>query len=115
MVIVVVTGTFIATVFMLSGVNLKQFQWPLAYSLANLTFAVFGAMAGGFTASRITRDHTLYTVYLLAVITAVSGLVPVLRGVAPVNGQPSWYSLGIAVLVPIGVLVGGILERRTSR
>lgn len=114
MVVVVVAGTFMATIIFMRGSGAGPFKWTTAFALVNLTFATLGALAGGFTASRITRGHTLYTVYLLAVVTAVSGAVPVLKRLPPANGQPGWYALAIAIFVPLGVLIGGTLERRKS-
>jgi hypothetical protein len=114
-VLIVVIGTLVATLAMLRGVDPRHFQPTLGYLATNLVVSAVGALAGGFTTARITTGRSFYTVFLLALLLGVSGLVPVLRGAPAAAGQPGWYPLALALLPPAGVLLGGALERRRSR
>jgi hypothetical protein len=113
-VLIVVLGTLIATLAALRGVDPRSFQPPLGYLIANLAISALGALAGGYTTSRLTNGRSFYTVLLLATLLFVSGVIPVLRGSAPVAGQPEWYPLTLALLAPVGVLLGGLLQRRRT-
>lgn len=112
MLVLTVLGTFVAAVSLLPGVDLGRYSWALSFSLVVLCFHALAAMAGGFIAGRVARGQSVNTVLALAVLAAVSGIVPVVRGVRPVNGQPAWFPVAIAFLVPAAVLLGGVLERR---
>jgi hypothetical protein len=114
-VLIVVIGTLVATLAVLRGVDPRHFQPTPGYLATNLVVGALGALAGGFTTARITTGRSFYTVFLLALLLCVSGLVPVLRGTPPGGGQPSWYPLALALLAPAGVLIGGAIERRRGR
>lgn len=114
-VMIVGVGTLIATLAALRGVDPRQFHPTPVYLAAILTLTALGALAGGFATSRITADRSYFTVFVLGLLLFVSGVVPVLRGVPPTPGQPSWYPMALAVLSPIGVLLGGLLERGRVR
>lgn len=113
-VLIVVLGTLIATLAALRGVDPRNFQPTPGYLAANLIVSALGALAGGATTSRLTAGRSFYTVLLLAVLLFVSGVIPVLRGTPPEVGQPSWYPLTLSILAPLGVLIGGYIERRRS-
>ena len=74
--------------------------------------AAVGALAGGFTTSRITVGRSLYTVLLLALVLFVAAAGPALRGVGAFPHDPSWFPLTLAAVELVAVLVGGLLERR---
>lgn len=114
-VMIVGVGTLLATLAALKGVDPKQFHPSPAYLATIITLTAAGAMSGGFATSRITADRSYFTVFLLALLLFVSGVVPVLRGVQPTPGQPDWYPLALAILSPVGVLIGGLVERRKTR
>jgi hypothetical protein len=111
-VLVVAAGTLIATLVAIRGVDAGHFQPTPGYLATNLIVTAAGALLGGFTTSRLTVGRSFYTVFLLALILFVSGITPVIRRTAPAAGQPSWYPLAVALLAPVGVLLGGLAERR---
>ena len=113
-VLIVGGGVLVTTLGALRGQDPQNFTPPAWYYAANMTLSFFGAAAGGFAVSRITHGRTLFTVMVLALILLVSGIAPILRGTASAPGQPSWYPLVLALLGPIGVIVGGLGERRND-
>jgi hypothetical protein len=114
-VVIVVIGTVLATVAMLHGADARSFVPSPGYLVAKLGIAVGGAIAGGLATARITAGRSFYTVFLLALVLFMSAIAPVVRGAPPQAGQPVWYPLVLAILGPVGVLVGGYLERRPRR
>lgn len=112
-VLIVGGGVIVTTLAAIRDANPRAFSPPAWYYAVNLTLSALGAAAGGFTTSRITVGRSFFTVFVLALILFVSGIAPVLRG-AGTPGQPQWYPLILALLGPIGVLVGGALERRRT-
>jgi hypothetical protein len=113
-VLIVGGGVLITTLGALRGQDPRNFTPPPWYYGANMTLSLLGAAAGGFAVSRITRGRSLFTVMVLALILLVSGVAPVLRGTAAAPGQPHWYPLALALLGPIGVIAGGVAERRNA-
>jgi peptidoglycan/LPS O-acetylase OafA/YrhL len=107
-------GVLITTLAALRDRDPNAFDPPMWYYATNLALTVAGALAGGFTASRITHRRSMFTVLVMALIVLMSGLAPVLRGTHGAVGQPDWYPLSLAFAGPIGVLLGGVLERRRS-
>ena len=104
-------GTVIAGVMTLRGPDALHSPFPAGYVWGKLVAAALGAFAGGFATSRITSGRSLYTVVLLALILLIAAAGPGLRGLAP-PGDPRWYPLTQALVVGVGVLIGGLLERR---
>ncbi len=115
MVLIVFVGTLVAaTLVAQRGVNPTRVH-PPGYLAAILVLTAAGAMFGGFATSRITTDRSFFTVFLLGLLLFVSAVVPVLRGAPLTPGDPNWYPLVVAVLSPVGVLIGGTLERWRTR
>ena len=114
-VLIVFVGVTISTLAALRGVDPKTYVAPFWTYPTHLIISGLGAMGGGFTTSRITADHSLFTTLVLALILLMSALTPVLRGTPGAPGQPSWYPLSLAVASAIGALLGGVLERRPRR
>ncbi len=108
-------GVTITTLAALRGVDPKTYVAPFWIYPTHLIISALGAMGGGFTTARITTDHSLFTVVVLALVLLMSALTPVLRGTPGAPGQPSWYPLSLAVASVIGALLGGVLERRPGR
>lgn len=113
-VLIVVVGVLIATLAMLRGVNPARFVATPGYLVVLALLNAGGAIAGGITTARITTGRSFYTVFLLATVMGMSGLVPVIKGAPPHPGEPSWFPLAIALLVTSGVLVGGWSARRAD-
>jgi hypothetical protein len=70
-------------------------------------------VAAGFATARMTFGRSLYTVFLLAVVLGVASLVPLLRHGTGIV-EPIWYLQARPLLVLLGILVGGALERRIA-
>jgi hypothetical protein len=111
-VIVMGIGTVIANLAVLLAGDGKTLVVSPGYLAGKLIIFALGALAGGFTAARIAAGRSLFTVFLVALVLLMSAIVPVLRGGAPEAGHPAWYPVAIAILTPLGVLVGGFMERR---
>ena len=111
-VLIVGGGVIVTTLAAMRDSNPRDFNPPDWYYAVNLTLSALGAAAGGFATSRITAGRSFFTVVVLALMLFMSGIAPVLRGTPGSPGQPRWYPLALALLGPIGVAVGGALERR---
>ena len=105
-------GTVLAGMFTLHGVESLTKPFPSGYVWGKLVAAVVGALAGGFTTSRITVGRSIYTVVVLAVILFVAAAGPALRGGNAFPQDPAWFPLTLAVVELVSVMIGGLLERR---
>jgi len=114
-VLLVFLGVTISTLAALRGVDAKTYVAPFWTYPTHLIVSFLGAWAGGFTTARVTHGRTLFTTLVLALILLMSALAPVLRHTPGAPGQPDWYALSLAIVSPLGALLGGILERRWSR
>ena len=109
-------GIFVAIVFfgtiaVFVALGVKDAQNPsLALLVAQLVVNAVGALVAGFAAGRMTWGRSLYTLFLLAIIPSMSSLIPVLKGTAA--GEPQWYLLSRPAVILLGILIGGIVERR---
>ena len=109
-VVIVFLGTIVAFVIM----GVKDAQHPsTALLVAQLAVNAAAALLAGFATGRITWGRSLYTLFLLAIILSMSSLIPVLKGTATA-GEPQWYLLSRPALILLGILVGGIFERRRA-
>ncbi|MEO5814447.1 MAG: hypothetical protein ABIT20_04100 [Gemmatimonadaceae bacterium] len=79
--------------------------------LAQLIVNAVAALLAGFATGRMTWGRSLYTLVLLAIIPSMSSLIPVLKGTAEVV-EPQWYSFTRPAVILLGILIGGMLERR---
>lgn len=109
--LVIAAGTVIAGLFTLRGPNALTTAFPAGYVWGKLIAATVGAIAGGFTTSRITAGRSMYTVVLLALILFVAAAGPALRGRDSFPNDPAWFPLTLAVVELVGVLIGGLVER----
>ena len=82
-----------------------------------LAAAAVGALAGGFTTSRITIGRSLFTVVVLALILFVAAAGPALRGPPHSPTIRAWFPLMLAALELVGVLArrAGSSERSEAR
>jgi hypothetical protein len=110
--LIVGPGIIIATLAMLRGVDPHTFRPSPANLIVYLAINAAGAFAGGLTTSRVTAGRSFYTVFLLAFVLFMSGLVVVLRAKDPAQAEPKWYTIGQAVAVLVAALLGGFFERR---
>lgn len=109
--LLIAIGTVVAGVFTLRGANALTEPFPTAYVWGKLAAAAVGALAGGFTTSRITVGRSLFTSFVLALILCVAAAGPALRGAGAFPLDPSWYPLTLAAVGLVGVLVGALIER----
>jgi hypothetical protein len=114
-VLIVFLGVTMVTLAALRGVDAKSYVAPFWTYPTNLVVSFVGAVAGGFTTARITEGRSLFTALVLALILLMSALAPVLRGAAPAPSQPGWYALSLALLPPIGALLGAARARGRER
>lgn len=113
-VLIVGLGSVLVALALLRNGDANTLQAAPAYLAATFALSGIGGFVGGYVASRLTADRSLYTVALLAAVLFTSGAVPAIRQ-RGVGKFPDWYTVGIAVLAPASVLLGGLLERRRSR
>ena len=114
-VLLVFFGVTISTLAALRGVDPATYVAPAWTYPTHTLISFFGALAGGFTTARVTTGRTLFTTFVLALILLMSALTPILRHAPSAPGQPAWYALSIALVSPLGAMLGGLLERRRSR
>ena len=113
--LLIAVGTVVAGLFTLRGPDALSRAFPAGYVWGKLVAAVVGALAGGFTTSRITVGRSLYTVFLLALILFAAAAGPALRGGSSFQQDPAWFPLTLAFVELIGVVIGGLLERALDR
>jgi hypothetical protein len=113
--LVIAIGTVIAGIATLRGPDALTTAFPAGYVWGKLVAAAVGALAGGFTTSRITVGRSMYTVLVLALILFVAAAGPALRGGNAFPNDPSWFPLTLAIVELLGVVIGGALERRLDR
>jgi hypothetical protein len=112
--LIVACGVIIATLAALRGVDPRAFVATPGYLVLVTAINFVGAVAGGYATARITAGRSFFTVSLLAVIMAMSAVAHALKD-APKAGEPSWYPMSLAVVGAVGVMLGGLLERRRER
>lgn len=109
--LLIAVGTVAAGVFTLHGADALTKPFPAGYVWGKLVAAAVGALAGGFTTSRITAGRSFFTVLVLALILFVAAAGPALRGAGAFPNDPRWFPLTLAVVELVGVLAGGAIER----
>jgi hypothetical protein len=110
--LLIAIGTVIAGVFTLRGADALTKPFPTGYVWGKLVAAAIGALAGGFTTSRITVGRSLFTSFVLALILCVAAAGPALRGTDAFPLDPGWFPLTLAAATLLGVLIGALIERR---
>jgi uncharacterized Tic20 family protein len=78
-----------------------------AYLLVNLVYSFLAAAAGGYLTACIATGDPLSTVLALAIVVLAMSAISTLdaRG-----RQPLRYQIALAVISPIGVVIGGLLR-----
>jgi len=113
--LLIAAGTVVAGVFTLRGPDALTTAFPAGYVRGKLVAAAVGALAGGFTTSRITAGRSMYTVVVLALILFVAAAGSALRGGNSFPNDPAWFPLTLAIVELIGVVTGGLVERALDR
>lgn len=80
-----------------------------AYVFANIGYSFVAAMAGGYITAWIATVNPLSRVLVLAIIVLVMGAISALEAR---GRQPVRYQIALAVIGPIGVVLGGLLRLR---
>jgi hypothetical protein len=107
---IVFLGTILAFVIM----GVKDAKNPsTALLVAQLVVNGVAALAAGFATGRMTWGRSLYTLFLLSLIPSMSSLIPVLKGSAGLF-EPQWYLLARPAVILLGILAGGVFERRRA-
>jgi hypothetical protein len=85
-----------------------------AYLIANVLVSIAAAVVGGLTAGIVARRSPILHASALAAIMFIVGIASMVASGGAAPGQPAWYPLAIAVIGPVGALVGGWLQQRRS-
>src|SRR5690348_10817325 len=86
--LLIAAGTVVAGLFTLRGSDALTRPFPGGYVWGKLVAAAVGALAGGFTTSRITAGRSFFTVLLLALILFVAAAGPALRATGAFPNDP---------------------------
>jgi hypothetical protein len=113
-VLVIAPGVIILTFASLRDADSAHFVIPPAFLVMASIIHLAGSMAGGLTTSRLTTGRSFYTVFLLATVLVTALVTQSAKG-TPRPGEPTWYPLGLAFIVGVGSLAGGVLGRRRAR
>ena len=108
-------ATALAVEFMLeaTGPDAEPTTWFL---VVNLSYSVLFAIVGGYVAATVSDHSPLGHAAALSVFMMLLGLASwLLNGGQPAPGQPGWYPLVIALLVPPTAVLGGVLVTKRTR
>jgi hypothetical protein len=111
MAVIVTVTTPIAARLLLSTRAATGARPPLtlAYLATNLLCAGAAAILGGWLAARFSATSPLGHGLALAALVAVMGLVSMRQSGA--SGQPRWYVVVLAAVMPLLVLAGAWFRR----
>jgi len=79
----------------------------LAYVLVNLVYSFMAAAAGGYVTAWVAAGNSLSTVLALAIVVLAMSAISTLEGR---GRQPVRYQIALAVISPIGVVIGGLIR-----
>ena len=82
-----------------------------AYVLVNIAYSFLAAAAGGYVTAWIASENSLAKVLALAIVVLVMSAISTLEGR---GRQPLRYQIALAVLSPIGVVVGGLIRLKVQ-
>jgi hypothetical protein len=113
MVLIVAPPTLIVTLALLRGVaDVHTFVPPAGFLVFTLALNALGGFASGYTVARLTAGRSFYTVVLLALILCISGAAEAFKAAA--GDGIIWHPVGLSIVGPISVLLGGLFERRRT-
>lgn len=101
----------VATWIVAPALGLAIEQPTPGYLIFNLVSIPIAGMLGGYVAGRVAPRAHWGHVGMLAILLLLS-LPGILQ--PPPPGQPSWYSLLLALLGPATVLLGGVFALRST-
>lgn len=78
-----------------------------AYILVNILYSFIAAAAGGYVTGWIAGEDPLPKVLMLAIIVLAMSAISALEGR---GRQPMRYQIALAVIAPIGVIIGGLIR-----
>jgi len=79
------------------------------YVATNLTYSLAAAMLGGYVAAAIGSSAPLAHACALAGIVFVLAIISAMQ----MGGrQPRWYRVALAIVGPLGAVLGGLLRAR---
>ena len=110
--LLIAIGTVVAGLLTLHGGDALGKPFPAGYVWGKLVAAAVGALAGGFTTSRITTGRSLFTAVVLGLILSVAAAAPAVRGTGTFPNDPRWFPFALAAVELVGVLLGAVIERR---
>lgn len=100
-VLVMLTTPLLAKLFLEGGMR----GTPTApYLVANLTMAAVAALGGGYLTARLAKHDPLLHGAALAGLMLVMSLLSMRQSTSA--GQPRWYALTLATLMPVLTLCG---------
>ncbi|MEM7414947.1 MAG: hypothetical protein AAF389_05575 [Gemmatimonadota bacterium] len=105
---VVVIGLTAAATFLLFEGDMSAPPTP-GYLAANVLYSAGAAGLAGWIAARWAPSHGLVHSGAVALIMLLMSS----GGTSAAEGVPSWYGPAVAVLAPVGALVGGWLRVRS--
>jgi hypothetical protein len=80
-----------------------------ANALVNLGYSFLAAAGGGFITAWASAANPLIHVLVLGIVVLAMAALSALQAKGK---QPVWYALCLVVLMPFGVLAGGLLRLR---
>lgn len=80
-----------------------------AYAFVNLGYSFLAAAAGGYVTAWLSAANPLIHVLVLGIVVLAMGALSALQAK---EKQPVWYALTLLVLMPLGVLAGGLVRLR---
>ena len=115
MAVVVGLGTAAASKLLLSPPAAgKALQPTPTYLAVNLALSGLAALLGGLTAARLSNQSPMGHAGALALLVLIMALITAFTagGSPGESNQPGWYPFVLAILGPLGVIVGGWLSRQ---
>jgi hypothetical protein len=79
------------------------------YTFVNLGYSFLAAAAGGYITAWLASGNPLVLILVLAIIVLAMGGLSALQSRGK---QPIWYALALLVLMPLGVMAGGLVRLR---
>jgi peptidoglycan/LPS O-acetylase OafA/YrhL len=113
--VLVALATALAAELMLGSIG-PGTEPTTPFLAVNLIYSVLFAIVGGYVAATVSDHAPLRHAAALAGFMMFLGLATwSINGGEPAPGQPAWYPLVMAVMVPPTAVLGGILVTRRTR